>query len=328
MEGGTSINFCSPAKESFAVVEQFENEFASKIGAKYCVAVNSGGTALFLTLKALGIGKGDEVVVPDFTMIATANAVTECGAKPVFVDVEDNGNIDVSKIRITKRTKAVIPVHIFGHPADLQDLKELGVPIIEDAAEAHGALYGGANAGTVGKAGCFSFYSNKIISTGEGGAVVTNDKNLAEKLRQLRSYCFGPGYLHNGHGYGMRMNPYGAKHGLSELKEWDKLIQKRVWLAGYYDRNLKVGMQLPTKPNVKNVHWMYGRVVEKRDDFMLHLREHGIETRHFFRPMTMQPMYKGKVGRKAKWLYEHGVLLPSMCTDEEAERIVKVCNNY
>jgi perosamine synthetase len=325
---GTSIKFCAPAKVAYSIVEQFEDEFKAKIGAKHCVAVNSGGTALFLALKALGIGKGDEVIIPEFTMVATANAVVECGAKPVFVDVEDNGNIDVSKIQVTKKTKAIIPVHIYGHPADMADLKEIGIPIVEDAAEAHGAVYGRSYAGTLGRAGCFSFYSNKIISTGEGGAVVTDDKNLAEELRQLRSYKFGPAYWHSGIGYGMRMNPYGAAHGLSELKEWDKHIERRTWLAGYYDRNIKVGMGLPTKPNVKHVHWMYGRLVEKRDDFMLYLKEHGIETRHFFRPMTMQPMFKGKTGRRAKWLYEHGVLLPSMCTDEEAERIVKVCNDY
>jgi perosamine synthetase len=325
---GTSINFCNPAKASYAIVEQFENEFKAKIGAKHCVAVNSGGTALFLTLKALGIGKGDEVIVPEFTMVATANAVVECGARPVFVDVEDNGNIDVSKIQVTKKTKAIIPVHIYGHPADMADLKEIGLPVIEDAAEAHGATYDDTYAGRLGFAGCFSFYSNKIISTGEGGAVVTDNKNLAEELRQLRSYRFGPEYRHNGIGYGMRMNPYGATHGLSELKEWDKRIGERIWRAKYYDLHLKVGMPLPTKPNVKHVHWMYGRVVENRDDFMRHLKEHGIETRHFFRPMTMQPMFKGKTGRRAKWLYEHGVLLPSMCSDSEAERVVEVCNNY
>lgn len=328
MAGASNIQFCTPAKIAFNVVEQFEDEFKSKIGAKHCIAVNSGASALFLALKALGIKKGDEVIVPEFTMIATANAVVDCGAKPVFVDVEDNGNIDVSEIKVTKKTKAILPVHIYGHPADMADIKEIGLPIIEDAAEAHGATYDGANVGTIGKAGCFSFYSNKIISTGEGGAVVTDDKNLAEELRQLRTFYHGPAYYHTGHGYGMRMNPYGALHGLGELKDWDRKIVERKELADFYTKNLNIGLPLPVKANVTSVHWMYGRLVEDRDDFMLWLKERGIETRHFFRPMSMQKEFKGKVGRKAKWLYEHGVLLPSMCSLQEAERVVRVCNNY
>src|SRR3989344_7040816 len=158
-------------------VSLFEKAFAKKTGVKYAVAVNSGGSALFLALWALGVRKGDEVIVPTFTMVATANAVAHCGAKPVFVDCEENGNIDVSKIeeKITSRTKAIMPVHIYGHPCDMDEIKAIAKKyklfIVEDAAEAQGALYKEKIVGTWSDAACFSFYANKLITTGEGGMV-------------------------------------------------------------------------------------------------------------------------------------------------------------
>jgi perosamine synthetase len=171
-------------------VALFEEAFAKRFGAKHAVAVNSGGSALFLALWALGIRPGDEVIVPTFTMVASAGAVTQCGATPIFVDCEpDTANLDVSKIeeRITPQTRAIMPVHIYGHPCDMDAIRALArdyrLFVIEDAAEAHGALYKGKPVGTLGDAGCFSFYANKLITTGEGGMILTDDDKLTTTLR-------------------------------------------------------------------------------------------------------------------------------------------------
>src|SRR3989344_1284836 len=177
-------------------VELFENNFAKKFSVDYAIAVNSGGSALFLALWSLGIRNGDEVIVPTFTMIATANAVVHCGATPIFVDCETNGNIDHTQIedKITTRTKAIIPVHIYGHPCDMDEInaiaRKYNLHVIEDAAEAHGALYKNKKVGSLGHAACFSLYANKLMTTGEGGMIVTNDKKLAHHLRKLRGYFF------------------------------------------------------------------------------------------------------------------------------------------
>ena len=180
-----------------APVKKFEDAFAKKFGVKHAVAVNSGGSALFLTLKALGIQPGDEVIVPDFTMIATAGAVSHCGAVPIFVDSSDDSlNIDASKIeeKITPRTTAIMPVHIYGEPCDMDSIMDIArrhnLLVVEDAAESHGARYKGALTGTFGDAGCFSFYANKIMTTGEGGMIVTDNADLANKLQHMRGYDF------------------------------------------------------------------------------------------------------------------------------------------
>ena len=196
-------------------VEKFEEEFARYCGCKYGVATNSGTTALHLALATIGVGKGDEVIIPTFTMIATVNAVSYTGAKPVLVDSEFNTwNMDVSQIekKITERTRAIIVVHTYGHPIDMDPVLEIaekhGLYVIEDAAEAHGAEYKGKRVGSIGHMGCFSFYANKIITTGEGGAIATNNKKLAEDLRRLRAYYFTPGthFWHKKMAWNFRMS--------------------------------------------------------------------------------------------------------------------------
>lgn len=315
------INFCPPAKKAYRTVEEFENKFAEKVGVKHAVAVNSGFSALFVALWVAGVRAGDEVIVPDFTMIATAHAVRMCGATPVFSEVKICGNIDVedAESRITDRTKAIIPVHIYGKLADMEAVRELGkrhdVWVIEDSAEAHGAV----GAGSSGDMGCFSFYSNKIISTGEGGAITTNDDALAEELKKVRSYYFEDSYLHKGMGWGFRMNQYGAEEGIRNLAKWDELIQRRSEIARFYNDNLK-NVILPDQ-EVGRVYWMYGIRTNQKLNLKSWLLEKGIETRDMFYPMHLQPMYKNDDPAlvNAEILFRTGLLLPIMPSLDEGE---------
>lgn len=336
---GKKIYFCPPAKEAYAIVERFENEFKSKINVKHCVAVNSGYSALFLGFKALGIGPGDEVIMGDFTMIACANAVHECGAKPIFVDVLDNGNIDPTKIKtaITKRTKAILAVHIYGHPCDMDEINRIArahkLYVVEDCAEAHGAKYKSKFAGEMSDLAAFSFYSNKIISTGEGGAVVTNNTRIAEKVRMLRSYNFSHGYSHDGIGYGMRMNPYGAIQGIKMLKSWSKFVQARRKIANWYNSLLSDKFVKPSESRgYTNVYWMYGiRVREGYKNLLRsYLANKGIETRDYFVPMRLQAAYRGPKLRNSTKLSRTGVLLPSMpsLTRQDVMHIANTINEF
>ena len=284
-------------------VDLFEERFAEKIGTKYCVAVNSGGSALFLTLWALGIREKDEVIVPDFTMIATANAVAQCGAKPVFVDAcWDTCNIDVSKIEevITSRTKAIMPVHIYGHSCDMGEIMKIAkkhkLAVVEDCAEAHGAEYHNQIVGSFGVAGCFSFYGNKIITCGDGGAITTNNKKLADELRRLRAYYFSPvrHFDHKKIAWNLRMSSLEAAVGLGQLERWDKLIKARRENALYYNFWLREIVETPIEVvGNKSVFWMYLiKVGKDRDELMKFLEKRGIETRTGFFPMHWQKPYK------------------------------------
>ena len=324
-------------------VPLFEEAFAKKVGTKYAVAVNSGGSALFLTLWALGIRTGDEVIMPAFTMVATANAIKQCGATPVFVDSEQNGNINVTKIeeKITPRTKAILPVHIYGHPCDMDVILVIArkhkLLVVEDAAEAHGALYNGAMVGTLGRAGCFSFYANKVMTTGEGGMVVTNSKKLAASLQKLRAYYISEKkhFLHAELAWNLRMNSLAASLGLAQLERLDELIEKRRANAAYYSKKLAGLSDVLTLPseknNTRNIYWMYGVVVQSnqrgmRDKLMKYLADRGVETRTFFFPMHWQPMYKetGSYPR-ADYLGKNGLYLPSSShiTRKSQDAVVK-----
>lgn len=333
--GILKINFCNPAKWGFTITEQFEKEFASKIGVKHFVAVNSGYSALFLTFKALGIKEGDEVIIPDFTMYACPMAVKECGAKPVMVDVSLNGNINVKEVEkaITKKTKAILAVHIYGHPAEISSLVKIArkhkLHLIEDCAEAHGAEYRGKQVGSFGIAGCYSFYNNKIISTGEGGGIATNSSKLAKKIQKLRSYSFTKGYYHDDVGYGFRMNPYGSSEGLKMLKEWDKHIESRRQIAQFYNKHIRHGIK-PAEVDCKNVYWMYTLLVKDKPKLQKYLASKGIETRDFFRPITEQPIFKNKVGRVSHLLSKNGIILPSMpeLKKKELKYIADAINSF
>ncbi len=325
-------------------VQLFEEAFAKKFGVKHAVAVNSGGSALFLALWTLGIRQGDEVIVPTFTMIATAGAVTQCGAIPVFVDSEpETGNIDVSQIegKITTRTKAMMPVHIYGHPCDMDPIQQLardyGLFIVEDAAESHGALYKGKPVGTLGDAGCFSFYANKIITTGEGGMIVTNDDKLAYALRHCRAYDFDDTrhFWHKRLAWNLRMSSLEAAVGRAQMERLDALIEARRKNAAHYRKQLENQVEfLHEKDYARPVSWMFGILLRDeatRDGLMAFLAEHEIETRTFFLPMHRQPVYKTtEQFPVADDLGRRGLYLPSSShlTDGEKDTVVRFIREY
>lgn len=321
--------------------ELFEQEFAKKIGTRFAVAVNSGTSALFLALWALGIRKGDEVIVPDFTMISTANAVVQCGATPVFVDAEiGTCNINVSLIegKITPRTKAILPVHIYGHPCEMETIMELAreynLYVIEDAAEAHGAEYRHITVGSYGDCGCFSFYANKIITTGEGGMITTNNHKLAEEIRMLRACYFYPDYhfWHRKVAWNMRLSSLQAAYGLGQLERWNELIQARIDHANYYTEHLKDIVDTPIElDGCKNVYWMYLIATPRRDGLMEYLKDNGVETRTGFLPCHKQPPYKqeGEYPISDR-LEETTLYLPSSfdLTKAEQDKIIKLIKDY
>ena len=330
-------------------VEEFENRFAEYCGCKYGITTTSGTTALHLALASLNIKKGDEVIMPASTMIATAFAVIYCGAKPVLVDAEpETWNLDVEKIegKITEKTKAIIPVHIYGHPCDMDPIMKLArgydLYVVEDAAEAHGAEYKGRKAGGIGDIGCFSFYANKIITTGEGGMIVTNDEEIAERAKSLRNLCFPKEkriYLHSEVGYNYRMTNIQAAIGLAQFERMDELAEMRRRNARLYNSLLKdiEGIRLPVEKEwAKNVYWMYSILIEgefgmSRDRLMKELEKKRIETRMFFIPMHEQPvfqnmgLFKGKSYPIAEDLARTGMYLPSSSGLKE-EEIRYICD--
>ena len=317
-------------------ITQFEQEFASYCGCKHGVAVSSGTTALHLAVAAAGIGPGDEVLVSSSTNIATALAVIHNGAIPVPVDSEDvtwNLNLDLIEPLITPRTKAIIPVHLFGHPVDMDRLMEIArrhrLTVIEDCAESHGATCRGRMTGSFGDLGCFSFYANKVITTGEGGMVTTNDESLADRLRLLRNLAFTkPRFWHEEAGYNFRMTGYQAAMGLAQYRRIEKIISEKRRVATTYNDLLAgiAGLQLPHEAEwARNVYWMYAVVVHpqfgmSRNELMKWLSNDGIDTRTFFCPMNQQPCLRSRDGFRevpcpvADRLWETGLYLPSTYT--------------
>jgi perosamine synthetase len=289
-------------------IADFERSFADACGTRHAVGTNNGTTALHLILAALNIGPGDEVVVPVLTYIATANAVRYCGAVPVFVDVEpDTMNMDpgLFEAAITARTRAVIPVDLYGHPADMVAITRIadrnGITVIEDSAEAHGAEINGQRVGSFGLATAFSFFGNKIVTTGEGGAVTTNDDAFAARLRLLR----GQGmdlerrYWFTDVGFNYRMTNIAAAIGLAQLERFEENLTRRDLIAKQYDDLLAQvpGIVLPGKrAEVRRVNWIYtvtvdGLAVEQRDRLIAGLAADGIETRPVFHPLHHMPPY-------------------------------------
>lgn len=323
-------------------VIKFEKSFSKYCGVKYGIAVANGTVALHTALEALGIKKGDEVIIPSLTFVATANAVKYTGAKPVFIDSEPRTwNIDPEKIeeKITSRTKAIIPVHLYGHPCDMDRIKEVAekynLAVIEDAAEAHGAEYKGKKIGSLSTISCFSFYGNKILTTGEGGMCLTNNEKLAEKMRQLKDHGMSAErrYYHLQVGYNYRLTNIQAAIGLAQLEKLDKTIEikrKNVQLYNSLLKDIK-GITLPIEESwAKNVYWLYSILIEKdyklkRDELMLKLKNEGIETRPFFIPLHKMPyMDEGLKLPIAEKTSEKGVSLPSS-TKLTKEQIEKVC---
>lgn len=327
-------------------IEKFEEEFANYCGIKHGIATSSGTTALHLALTALGIGKGDEVIIPTLTFIATANAVTYCNAKPVFVDSHpEYWCMDPEKIeeRITENTKAIICVHLYGHPCDMDWIKDIAeahnLYIIEDAAEAHGAEYKGRKVGSFGDISCFSFYGNKIITTGEGGMCLTNDEELAEKMKMLRDHGMSKEkkYWHEVVGFNYRMTNMQAAVGVAQLKKLDKFIEKKRRIARWYEEGLRdlaekgVVKLHPEMPWAKCVYWMYSILIEDkygitRDKLMEKLEKNGIETRPFFYPIHEMPPYKSSESLDiAEKLSRRGMNLPSglMSSKSEINKVIR-----
>lgn len=293
-------------------VTEFEQKFAAYCGCKYGVAVCNGTVALHLALVALGIGKDDEVIIPDFTMIATAFAVCYTGATPVFVDANpDTWNIDTTKIeeKITPRTKAIIPVHLFGLMCDMDAInaiaKKHNLKVLEDAAEAHGAEYKGRRAGSCSDLAAFSFFANKNITTGEGGMVVTNNEELYNKLRYHKNMCFpldGPrNYLHNDIGFNYRMSNVVAAIGLAQVEKADEYRQMRINNNKIYRELLTNVSGIQFQPIMKdylNVSWMNTILVDAKryghtkEELREYLRNNNIDTRLLFEGMHRQPSLK------------------------------------
>lgn len=332
-------------------IDAFEKAYAAYCGVKHGIAVCNGTVALHLALQALEIGEGDEVLIPDFTMIASAFSVCYTGATPVFVDAEsETWNMDVQKIeaKITKRTKAIMPVHIYGHPCEMNVIsnlaKKYNLKIIEDAAEVHGAEYHEKKCGSLSDIAAFSFFANKIITTGEGGMVLTNDDELAEKCRYYKNLCFprnkGRVYFHEDIGFNYRMSNLHAAVGLAQLEKIDEYVEMRKKNNSFYQKYLAAVpgiMFQPEKSNAKNVYWMNGIVVDKskyglsRDGLMLKLKEKGVDTRMFFTGMHRQQALI-KYGCDCngeypvtEWLSMNGLYLPSGSSLQE-EDIKFICD--
>jgi perosamine synthetase len=331
-------------------ITRFEEAFAAWCGMPHAVACSSGTAALHLSLVALGVGPGDEVIIPDFTLIVSANTVILAGAKPVLVDVDEKTwCLDPRKIeeKITPRTKAIMPVHMYGHPCDMpaiQDIaKKHGLAVIEDCAEAHGAELGGRKVGTFGDAGCFSFYGNKILTTGEGGMVLVRDAALAARLRLLRDQGFEPPrFVHRVVGFNYRLTNVQAAIGLAQTEKADEKVRRKREIAGWYLSLFAFGsdLEVPSEaPGAKNVYWMFGvklgpRFPQGRDAVMDELKAKGIETRAFFCPMHRQPVFvNGSDGRYpdvsgeypvSDDLWNRGLYLPSGTglTREQAREVV------
>jgi len=322
-------------------LNEFEGKFAEYIGCKYGVAVSNGTTALHLAVDTAGIQPGDEVLISASTNIATALCVVHNNALPVPVDSENvtwNLNLDLIEDLITPKTRAIIPVHLYGHPVDMDRLMEIAhkynLMVIEDAAEAHGATVRGRMAGSFGDMGCFSFYANKIITTGEGGMVVTNNEKLAERMRLLRNLGFTtPRFRHEVLGYNFRMTGYQAAMGLVQLNKIEQIISEKRRVAHTYNRYLNdiPGLQLPAELDwARNVYWMYAVTVKPdfgltRDQLVSKLAEAGIETRTFFCPMNQQPCLRDIPGFRsdplpvADEIWATGLYLPSTHTLTERQ---------
>ncbi|MFE4914046.1 DegT/DnrJ/EryC1/StrS family aminotransferase [Streptomyces sp. NPDC056652] len=294
-------------------VRKFESAFADYNGIAHGVACSSGTTALTLALRALGVGPGDEVIVPEFTMIATAWAVTYTGATPVFVDCGDDLNIDVTLIeeKITPRTKAIMPVHIYGRQCDMDTIMDLAheynLRVVEDSAEAHGVR-------PVADIACFSLFANKIITAGEGGICLTDDKRLADQMAHLRAMAFTKdhSFLHKKLAYNFRMTSMQAAVALAQTERLDAILETRREIERRYDEGLS-GIDGITLMPPRDVLWMYDLRAERREELRDFLADEGVETRLFFKPMSRQPGYLHPdwPSLKASRFSEDGFYLPT-----------------
>ena len=326
-------------------IDEFEAVFARYCGTEFAVTVSNGTTGLHLALVTLGLGPGDEVIIPDLTFVATANAVAYTGATPVLADVDpDTLCIDPASVEslITERTKVIMPVHLYGHPADMDALttiaKAHNVAIIEDAAEAHGAEYKGRRVGGLGQCGVFSFYGNKVVTTGEGGMLTTNDPAFYRRAKRLRDHAMSAErrYFHDERGFNYRMTNLQAALGVAQMERIDDFLKRRAEIMTWYQT------AIPSSANVRlnrvknwarSAFWMVCLEVDgfdeaRRNSFMGGLKQRGIDSRPYFCTMSSMPMYKQKPLPVAARKAQTGLNLPSFfeLTQKDIERIGVVVN--
>jgi perosamine synthetase len=330
-------------------VAQFEEAWAAYCGVRYGVAVTNGTAALYAAFDALRLHPGDEVIMPSFTIIGCAHAIIAAGATPVLVDADPRTwcmDVDHVAARVTDRTRAILAVHIYGHPVDMQPLRALadthGLSIVEDAAEAHGAEYRGARTGSLGDLACFSFYANKILTTGEGGMVLTDDAALAERVRSYRNLAFRDDrrFYHTEFGRNERMTALQAAIGLAQVEDIDARVLRKREIGQRYAGLLKDidGLQLPVElPWAKNVYWMYGIVIDEARGFdaaelARRLLRRGVATRPFFLGMHEQPvlhergLFAGERYPVTERIARQGLYLPSglTLTHEQVGRVARI----
>lgn len=360
--GGNEIKYVTNAvstgwiSSSGSYVTAFEEAFAKYCGVKYAVAVCNGTVAIHLALSALGIGKGDEVIIPSFTMIATAFAVCYTGATPVFVDADkDTFNIDVTKIeeKITSKTKAIIPVHIFGNMCNMDEIERIAKKhnlfIIEDSAEAHGAEYKGKKSGSFSDIASFSFFANKNLTTGEGGMVVTENEEYYKKCKYFKNMCFPVDaprvYLHDDIGFNYRMSNLHAAIGLAQVEKADEYRDMRIKNAKLYMKYLSEVPGILFQKDEEyslNVHWMNTIVIDPKvyghtkDELIAHLKENNIDTRLLFQSMSKQKSLKAYgcdcsgTYPVTDWLSDNGFYLPSASslTEDQIKYIYNVIKDF
>jgi perosamine synthetase len=322
-------------------IDLFEKMYAKKVSrTKYAASVNSGTSALFLALKALNIGPGDEVILPTFTMIATINAIVWAGATPVLVDstsVNDwNMNVEQIEVKITKRTKAIMPVHIYGYMCDMNAIIELAqkhkLTIIEDAAEAMGSEYHGKRAGSLSILSCFSLYANKIITTGNGGMVCTNDERLYKLIKKLSFFDFNEKthFKHLLFGYNLVLSGLQGALGCSQVKNFDLLVNKRRQIYKWYQKYIHSdAVHLMNSPRNQNPNYWFPAILFKtkksKKEAISLFEKHKVESRDFFISAHQQPIYKGLFDKKAFPIADYfttfGLLLPSFHELKEKEAI-------
>jgi perosamine synthetase len=337
-------------------IEQFENGWAHYCGRRYGIGVSNGTVALQTAIACLDLKPGDEVIVPTFTIISCAMAVLYNGGRPVLVDCDPRTwcmNVNQVKDKITKRTRAIMPVHIYGHPVDMDSLMGLaekeGLAVIEDAAEVHGAEYLTGRStnhptwrrcGSFGQLSCFSFYANKLITTGEGGMVLTDDSKLADKARSLRNLCFQADrrFHHEQLGFNFRLTNIQAALGVAQLERIEEIIARKRWMGQEYNRRLSgvSGLQLPVQESwAQSVYWMYGVVLDEETGmdanlFARRLKERGVETRPFFLGLHEQPVFhRMELFLRERYpvaerIARQGLYLPSGLALTE-EQLVRVC---
>jgi perosamine synthetase len=323
-------------------IDRFEAEFADFCESRYAICVSNGTVAIQLALTAYGIGEGDEVIMPNLSFIATANATLHCGAKPVFADIDPaNLCLDPNSIEalITPRTKAIMPVHLYGHPAQMDAIIKIankhGLWVIEDAAEAHGATVNGKPVGSWGNCATFSFYGNKNLTTGEGGMITTDDEDFYNRCKYLRDHAMSKEkrYWHTAPGFNFRMTNIQAAIGCAQLERVDEFMTKRQLIFDWYKKHLGhiEGVNLNNTASwATNAYWLIclenkNWTIAQRDTFMVELKKRGVDSRPFFYPMSQMPYINETTNTPVTdKVYQQGINLPTYF-DLEEKQVKFIC---